>query len=174
MTDPTPTTGSAGLDLTRLALAGLVIIIGALLPIQAGMNSVIREQSGHPLYAGVLNFAVGFSIIIVILMVMRPAPVNWPAVQAAPWWAYLGGLIGASIVVTSAIAAPKLGAAFMVACLIAGQLIASVVIDQFGLARYPVRPISWERVIGVALLIAGLVLVERSTRYGQPVPPSIQ
>lgn len=149
--------------MVRLSLIASVVLVGALLPLQAGMNAIIREQYGHPLYAGAINFVVGLGMIFVVMLVLRPPPVAWGAALATPWWTYFAGFVGASIVIISAIAAPRLGAAFMFACLIGGQLVASVIVDHFGLARYPVRPMNLERGLGVALLIAGVVLIERSS-----------
>jgi transporter family-2 protein len=155
---------SAGPDLARLGLMAAVILVGALLPVQAGMNAVTRAHFGHPLYAGLLNFIVGLLAITALLLASKPAPLQPDLVRAAPCWVYLAGLIGASVVVIAAIAAPRLGASLMFACLIGGQLAASVLIDHFGLARYPVRPMNLERVLGVCLLIAGVLLIQRSSR----------
>lgn len=136
--------------------------VGLLLPLQAGINASLRKYLAHPLWAGVGNFTVGLLAIVLIALLTRvPAPALGHLAHA-PWWAWLGGLLGATLVVTSLIAAPVLGAALLIACLVGGQLVSSVVIDHMGWAGYPVKPIDAGRVIGVILLIAGVLLIQRS------------
>jgi len=45
--------------------------------------------------------------------------------------------------------------------MVAGQLLISLVLDHFGALGVPRAPISLTRVAGVALVIAGVVLVRR-------------
>ncbi len=144
-------------------LLALAVVVGMLLPVQAGINAELRRHLGHPLLAGVVNFTVG---LLALTLVTGVARVAWPvpaAASGAPWWAWLGGLCGATLVVTSVIVAPRLGATLLVAALVAGQLGASVVVDHFGFVGYPVRPATFGRVAGVLFLAAGVWLVERSS-----------
>ncbi len=59
-------------------------------------------------------------------------------VAGAPWWVWVGGLLGAFYVAASIILTPRLGAANTVTLIIAGQVLASMVLDQFGLLSLPV------------------------------------
>ena len=152
-----------------LALA--VLAVGMLQPLQAGMNAEFRRHASHPLQAGGLNMVVGASAVLLLLLALRIGPPSPATFAAAPWWSMLGGLIGATLVVTMLVAAPLLGAALLIAIFIVGQLCASVVIDHFGLAGYPVRPITSLRLLGLVLLIAGALLVERSGNPGVVVTP---
>jgi transporter family-2 protein len=152
-----------------LALA--VLAVGMLQPVQAGMNAEFRRHAGHPLQAGGLNMVVGASAVVLLLLILRIGPPSRAAFAAAPWWSMLGGLIGATLVVTMLVAAPKLGAALLIAIFIAGQLGSSVVIDHFGLVGYPVRPVTPLRMLGLALLVAGALLVERSGNPDVVLPP---
>jgi len=140
----------------------LTVAAGMLMPTQAGINSTFRQHAGHPLLAAVLNFGVGLTVLLTAALCLR---VSWPGsglLAGAPWWSWLGGLCGASLVVISIIAAPRLGAALLVACLMAGQLSASLLIDHFGLVGYPVRPATLSRIGGVLLLAAGVLVLQRS------------
>lgn len=158
----------------RLVLIGVVGFIGMLLPAQAGMNAEFGRRAGHPLFAAAWNFVLGGAIIALATAAAlawgargdEPIRLRTAELGQAPWWSWLGGLCGASIVLASIIAAPRLGAAMLVACVVTGQLAASSVIDHFGLFGYPARPINTERVLGLVLLAAGMLLVERSTRGG--------
>jgi transporter family-2 protein len=75
----------------------------------------------------------------------------------------VGGLLGAVYVLTTIILAPKLGAATLIAAVVAGQMMASLILDQYGLVGFPVHPVSALRLLGAALVIAGVVLVQRGS-----------
>ena len=143
-----------------IALAGGV---GMILPLQSGINAELRRHTGHPLWAAGTNFGVGLFVLSVVVAVMGIPMPSLERMGQAPLWSYLGGICGASLVLTAVIAAPKLGAALLVACLVAGQLGSSVVIDHFGWVGYSVRPISGGRILGLLLLVVGVVLIERSS-----------
>ena len=55
----------------------------------------------------------------------------------------------------------ELGAGGVTAAVIAGQLSLSVVLDRFGVLGLDERAIRWEKVLGIALLAAGTVLIVR-------------
>lgn len=146
----------------RILLAVLVIAAGMLMPAQAGINAEFRRFAGHPLWAGLLNFTVGLGVIGLAALLLR-LPLPAPAVLGqAPWWAWIGGLCGATLVLSSLIAAPHLGAALLITCLVAGQLLASLVIDHYGWVGYPERALTPERIVGAALLVVAVWLIQRS------------
>ena len=139
----------------------LAIGAGVLLPVQAGINAQLRSAVGSPLAAGLISFMMGTAGLAAVVLLLR-APVTLRlAWSATPWWYWMGGLIGAVYVVASIVLAPRLGAATMVAAIVAGQMIASLLLDQYGLLGFPIHPISGLRVVGAALVIGGVMLVQR-------------
>ncbi len=88
----------------------------------------------------------------------RPLP-SVSKLGGAPWWVWIGGIIGAFYVAVSVIAAPRLGAAALIGAIVAGQLGAALLIDQFGWVGFPVQHVSLGRIAGVACLFAGVLLV---------------
>jgi transporter family-2 protein len=140
----------------------MVMLTGTLLPLQAGLNASFRPHLGSAVLAAIPNFVVGLIALSLVATVTRaplPALAN---LAEAPLSAWSGGLIGASLVLIGVIAAPKLGAALLVACLVTGQLCGSIVVDHFGWAGYPIREVSLGRILGIVLLLAGVVLIQRS------------
>jgi transporter family-2 protein len=83
-------------------------------------------------------------------------------VFSGPWWTLTGGLLGCVVVTTSLLMAPRVGATVWLALLVCAQFAAAVLLDHFGWAGYPVHAISAGRITGVALMLAGVVLVCRS------------
>ncbi len=135
------------------------LVAGALMPVQAGVNARLREYLGDPIMASLASFTVGTTALLAFILVTR-AP--WPSLamaSAAPWWSWFGGAFGAFFVAVTVILAFKLGATGLMAWIIAGQLIASVLLDHTGAIGFAVREASWPRLAGVLLLLCGAVLV---------------
>lgn len=61
----------------------------------------------------------------------------------APWWAWIGGVLGAYYVVINISFAYKLGAGTAVAVFVCSQLGMSVVLDLTGLVGFQKRTFSW-------------------------------
>ncbi len=79
----------------------------------------------------------------------------------APWWVWTGGLLGAVFVVTTAALAPTLGAATLLSIAVAGQMTFALLLDHYGLVGFTVRPLSPWRIVGAALVVAGVVLIRK-------------
>ncbi len=142
-------------------LVFLALAAGALMPVQAGINAKLRLFLGDPELAALVSFAVGtVGLMAWSLLLQKPWPAA-PALAAAPWWSWLGGLLGAFFVAVTIMLAPRLGAATMMAWVIAGQLAASVLLDHFGLVGFALREASPLRLVGAGLLVVGAVLVQR-------------
>jgi bacterial/archaeal transporter family-2 protein len=93
-----------------------------------------------------------------ILAAGAPRPRVEP-LRAVPWWGWLGGLCGASYVTAVFLLIPEIGAAPVVVLTVAGQQLASVAVDRYGLLRLPQREISGRRLAGVAVLLCGVALI---------------
>lgn len=133
--------------------------MGTFMPLQAGINARLRQSLGEPLMASLVSFSVGtLAIVLYILLTRTPLP-GLAAAASAPWWAWVGGGLGACFVVGSVLLAYKMGATALMAWSIAGSLLASVLLDHLGLVGYTVREVSWQRLAGVGLLLCGAWLV---------------
>jgi bacterial/archaeal transporter family-2 protein len=139
----------------------LALAAGVLLPVQAGVNAQLRSAVGSPLTAALVSFLVGTAGLVTAAVIFRAPMTVRAAWVASPWGHWVGGLIGALYVVATIVLAPRLGAATLVAAVVAGQMIASLLLDQYGLLGFPIHPISGLRVLGAALVIGGVILVQR-------------
>lgn len=79
---------------------------------------------------------------------------------AAPWWAWSGGILGAVFILLVILLLPSLGAATLLALVVAGQMTAAVLMDHFGAFGLAQQSLSISRLLGVALVIAGVVLIK--------------
>jgi transporter family-2 protein len=137
------------------------LLAGAMLPLQFGINAQLAEWVGGSVRAALVSFVVGaVALFFAALTTVRD---GWPERAGdAPWWIWIGGLLGAFYVLGSIVTAPKLGAATLVALILAGQAIASLLVDHFGWVGFEEHPITAVRVVGVLLLAGGVALVRIS------------
>jgi bacterial/archaeal transporter family-2 protein len=132
---------------------------GVVLPFQAGINAQLADWVDSPIRAAFVSFAVGaVALLLVSLLVFKPLP-STSRLGEAPWWVWLGGLLGGFYVVAAAVTAPHLGAATLIALVVAGQSLASLLVDRFGMVGFEEHHLSAGRIVGMALVVAGVVLV---------------
>lgn len=138
------------------------LLAGAFVPMQAGLNSQLARNLGHPILASFVSLLVGMVALLLCLLVLRVPLPSASVVAQTPWYLWIGGLLGAFLVSATIIVAPVLGAATMIGLVITGQMLTSLFLDQFGFASYPVHPINFWRGVGAILLIFGVVLIQRN------------
>ena len=132
---------------------------GAALPVQFGINAQLSSWLDSPVRAAFVSFLTGAIILgVAAALLFKPLP-SGTRLGHAPWWVWVGGAFGAFYVVASIVAAPRLGAATVVAVIVAGQSIASVVVDHYGWVGFEPRHVSAGRLVGMALVGAGVALV---------------
>ena len=138
----------------------LAILVGAGLTIQVGMNATARGVLGSALIATAVNFGIGL-VALIALAITTGARIAPGSVQAVPFWAWLGGLLGATYVAAATVLGPRLSAAAFLALTLVGQMVAALIVDHYGAIGFPENPVTLWRVIGVVLLVAGVVLIMR-------------
>ena len=137
------------------------LLAGILIPAQAGVNSQLARTVGHPVTAALVSFVVGAVVLFIYALFLRS---TWPvpaALLEPPWWVWTGGLLGAFFVTVAAAFAPKLGAATFISVALAGQMLASIALDHFGLVGFQVRPVNLWRVVGALMVAGGVVLIRK-------------
>lgn len=144
-----------------MALVLVALLIGFVLPVQSGVNAQLRIGVGHPLLAAFISFAVGTVALLGLNLALRvPLPAG-EAVAKLPGWQWIGGLLGAAYIYLAILLAPRLGAATLVAAIVSGQMVASLLLDHFGWVGYPQQPLTPIRAIGALLVIGGVLLIQR-------------
>jgi transporter family-2 protein len=139
----------------------LAFVAGMALTVQVGINSTLRRGLGNPGMATLVSFLVGTMGLALFLLFTRTSLPTKLAIASVPPWAWFGGLVGAFYVATTVIAGPKLGSATLLALVVLGQLLASLVIDHYGWIGFPEHPISTTRILGAILLFSGVLLIVR-------------
>jgi bacterial/archaeal transporter family-2 protein len=139
--------------------AALGLAAGAALPLQGAVNAQLRADLDAPVAAGAWSFVVAAAAMAAVLALSRPSGARVDRLGGVPWWGWLGGLCGATYVTSVFLLIPEIGVAPTIGLTVAGQQLASVVVDRYGLLRLPRRPISRRRAAGVAALLAGVALI---------------
>jgi bacterial/archaeal transporter family-2 protein len=146
----------------RVAIWGalaVAVVAGAMLPLQAGINAELARFIDGPSRAAFVSFLVGTLALLVLSLVATRGLPSPGRLDGAPWWIWVGGLLGAFYVFGSIVAAPRLGAVVLIGAVLAGQSVASLLIDHYGWVGFEEHAITPGRVVGVALLAVGVALV---------------
>ncbi|TMM16846.1 MAG: DMT family transporter [Actinobacteria bacterium] len=133
---------------------------GCLVGMQAPINSRLGKSVGTA-QAATFSFLVGTVALLLLASFWHGGLGNLGRVSQVPWWALIGGLLGAVYVSVALVAVRTLGASGLTAVVITGQLAISVVIDRFGLLGIAKQHVGASRIVGLLLLIAGFLLVVR-------------
>jgi bacterial/archaeal transporter family-2 protein len=143
---------------------GLAVLLAAGAGVLVGMQAPINARLGRSvgsIQAASLSFIVGTVALVTIAALSRGGLGSFGDLSRPPWWAFVGGLLGATYVTVAILTVRTLGASGLTAAVITGQLAISVAIDRFGLLGIARQPIGLQRIVGLALLVAGVALVVR-------------
>ena len=73
----------------------LAVLVGMVIPVQIGLNSILDTQLKNPFFSSFLVFLVGAGgILLSALLAPQPIPSS-SLIKGSHWWSYLGGLLGA-------------------------------------------------------------------------------
>jgi transporter family-2 protein len=140
----------------QVLFTSLAIAAGAAAAIQSAANAGLKSYIGLG-GALVINTAVVLIATIVLWLATGANTTFFP--KDAPWTLYIGGLCGFATIAALALAFPQMGAAWAIAMMVLGQGVAALVIDHFGLMGMPRDPVTATRLVGIALLALGIVVV---------------
>ena len=135
-----------------------VVLVGVGIAVETPTNALLGKTSGSVLFASLASFLLGAAALGLALAVKRPQLAQGWATQT-PWYAWTGGLYGAFVVAASAWATPKLGAGTTLVVIVAAQVALGVALDHFGVLGLEPHPASWLRLAGVAVVVAGALMV---------------
>ena len=136
----------------------IALAAGVALATQSAINTQLaKAMSGEAVIATFISFAVGTIVLFFIAWVKTDLWGNLSTVPSQPWWKLIGGILGAVVVFTTVLLAPKLGITAMLFFIIVGQLITAASIDHFGLIGMPIREVNITKFIGLIIVAFGLV-----------------
>jgi transporter family-2 protein len=141
----------------------VMVLAGFCLSIQGPINARLRLVLESPVFAAAVSFLSGGFVLMCIMSIGAFGGIGagLRGLQSAPLWAYLGGVLGIGFVLGAIIAIPNVGVVVAICAAILGQMIGSFLADSFGWFGVNKVPVDPMRLLGIALLITGVVLVQR-------------
>lgn len=139
----------------------LPILAGVAIAIQSGVNSQLRLAINHPLLAAFISFLTGTAALGLLLFFSKQAFPTLQDYSAIDGYKLTGGFLGAFVVTVILLSVQEIGVANMFVLVVAGQLMAALLMDHFGLMGMRVSPISAQKMIGIVLVVSGAYLVNR-------------
>jgi len=138
----------------------LAIAAGLANPFQSGVNAELNKQLARPVWTGVFVYASGLAGLLLVQMFLRET-LPGGRVVSAPWWAWFGGLISVVPTVIGLTIAQRMGSGLFTGLSITASLVTSVLLDHFGLIGFRQHTASPARLVGCALLVAGVWMITR-------------
>jgi bacterial/archaeal transporter family-2 protein len=139
----------------------IILIAGAL---QAGgppMNGALRNALTNPWLASIVSF-ISVIALLAVLWLCQPRPMpTIEGISSMPWWAPLGGVVGAFAVIAGLLFVDKVGAGALAGLTITANILMSLVIDHFGLFGVHQHSLGPGRAIGAALMVGGITLISK-------------
>jgi transporter family-2 protein len=140
-------------------LLALAFAAGVAIATQAAVNSQLAAGlGGVPIVAAFLSFVIGTIALGAMAATSGGLVPALDQLGGQPLWRFAGGLLGAGAIFCTVTLAPRLGLAPLLALVIAGQLLASITIDHFGLLGVVTRPATAARLIGATVMLAGVLI----------------
>lgn len=146
---------------TKLVLFLLVALGGAGLTLQMAWNARLRTSTGSPVLTTIISVFVTLVSLALLWASGTTDRGSIPAFNSLPKWAWFGGIFAAYYLVASLIAIPKLGTAVVFSLVIAGQMVAALILDSTGAFGVPQISLNTSRVLGTVLLLIGVIFIQR-------------
>lgn len=144
----------------------LAIAAGLGITLQTTLNGQLAKGvGGDSVAAALFSFTAGAVCLCIYALMRGGIAASLAAIPAQPLWSLLGGLLGASALLSYVVLAPKIGLSALLGLAIAGQIVSSLVIDHFGLMGTLERPVSPIKLAGAVVMLAGLAIALFGDRW---------
>ncbi|TFW31592.1 DMT family transporter [Massilia horti] len=143
----------------NLVLLLMAFCVGVAFSVQAAVNSQLAMAIGaNSVGAALVSFLCGTVVLAAVATARGGVGEAVSAAFSQPFWKLCGGFLGASFVFGTVFLAPRIGMLNLVVLVIAGQLLMSMAIDNFGLVSMAVRKVSGLRMLGALVMVGGVAL----------------
>lgn len=147
----------------NLLLLAAAVATGGLIAMQPGINAGLAKHLTSPYQASLVSFTTGALVMLSICAARGVAYPRLSQLAGLSWWQVVGGgSLGALYVTLALVLAPKVGATLFVASIVAGQMLASIVLDQRGWLGFAQEAATPGKLAGAALVVLGVTLIARS------------
>jgi transporter family-2 protein len=139
----------------------IILIAGALQAWGPPMNNALRGSLENPWLASLISFLPVVALLGCLLLCLPTPMPNARGLESMPWWAPLGGLVGAFAVIAGLLFVGKVGAGAFAGLTITANILMSLLIDRYGWFGMDVHELSAGRMAGAALMVVGIALISK-------------
>jgi transporter family-2 protein len=136
----------------------LSLAAGGLLAVQAGANAQLSKATGSPFAATTIQVVLA-ALLLSLVAIATGTAAAFGGLRTEPRWPAIGGIATALYVASTILVFPRLGAVVAVGLFIAGQMLASLGLDSFGLLGVPQQAPKPATLIGTAAVLIGVVAI---------------
>jgi transporter family-2 protein len=136
----------------------LSLASGGLLAVQAGANAQLSKATGSPFAATTIQVVLA-ALLLSLVAIATGTAAAFGGLRAVPWWHAIGGIATALYVASTILVFPRLGAVVAVGLFIAGQMLASLGLDSFGLLGVPQQTPKPATLLGTAAVLIGVIAI---------------
>ncbi|XYD07205.1 DMT family transporter [Methylobacterium sp. NMS12] len=146
--------------MSKWYLYGIALVAGVANAIEPGQNATLAKVTGQPMLAGLFCFGLAIACFLAAMVVARlRGRTRAETATPVPWWAWPGGILGAAVVLAQLYISEKVGAAPFLGCVITAGVVGSIILDHHGLVGFARHRAGRWRILGGALMVAGVALV---------------
>lgn len=147
----------------------LSLLGGILIPITAALSGVMGRTLGNPSFAALIVMAGAFALVLAYTLATGSATVSLDTLRRLPALQLAAGLGIAFYITSITYVAPRFGVGNAIMFVLVGQLISSAAIDNFGLFGAPHKPVDALRALGIAIMVAGVVIAQLAANNAKPI-----
>lgn len=136
------------------------LIAGAAMSLQGVMNTRLGDKAGV-LETNALVQLVGFVLALIIAICFGKGDIR--QIGQAPWYSWLGGVLAPVITVTVMLSISGLSPTVAISTILLSQLTVAALIDAFGWLGSDKLPFTWQKLLGVGLMVSGVLLMKWKT-----------
>ncbi len=138
----------------------LVIILiglvgGTAVGLQSPLASLISQRLGTLESVFIVHIGGALVALVPLLIYGGGKLTQW---RSVPWYALCAGVFGLIVIGAVSYMIPRVGIAASIITIVAGQLLVGTILDHYGLLGAAVRQLDVTRVIGLAVVLAGVWL----------------
>ncbi|OAT82948.1 DMT family transporter [Desulfotomaculum copahuensis] len=138
----------------RLLALLIAALSGVTMAVQGSLDAALGKVIGL-LETTFIVHLVGLVLAALLLFGCRLGDGQLARYAQAPWYTYLGGVLGVLIIYAVVRSIPKVGVAPATTAIILGQVFTASLIDHLGLFGMEKLPFNWLRLLGTLLMAGG-------------------
>ncbi|KAI8142858.1 hypothetical protein BJV82DRAFT_614571 [Fennellomyces sp. T-0311] len=135
---------------------------GTAVAFQAGFNAAMREAGGRS-FSSLANFLIGLGATILALsfdvFVLKSPPPRYTRLKEAPWYAWIGGILGTYYVIVNIFLVTVMGAGTVLSVFVCSQVITACLMDHFSITGITKRPYTIWRILASLGLIGCVAVI---------------